>query len=64
MSVKLNWEQRKALSSFFISIAVAWFIDAFVSPQISPEFNLLTLIRYLVNMIGALILALMFLKEE
>lgn len=64
MQFSLNISQRKALSQFFISIAVAWFVGAFITPQIAPEFGPLTLIRYIGNMFGAILLSLYFLKEE
>lgn len=63
MKVSLNLEQKKLLSSFFNSIAVAWFIGAFVVPKLSPEFDLLTLAKYIGNMIIALAIAVYLLKE-
>lgn len=64
MKLPLNYSQKKVLSSFFINVAVAWFVAAFVTPEITSELNILTLFRYLANMILALFLALLFLKEE
>ena len=64
MRVFVNASQKRALSSFFSNVAVAWFVGAFVTPVISSEFTLLTIIRYLVNMIIALYLALYLLKED
>lgn len=64
MEVSLNSSQRKALSSFFNNVAVAWFVGAFVTPQITPEFGPLTILRYLGNMIITLYFAMFLLKEE
>lgn len=64
MKMEINSSQKKAISGFFVNIAVAWFVGAFVTPKISPDFDTLTLIRYLANMIGAIVLALFFLKDE
>lgn len=64
MRVTLNFSQRKALSSFFINVAVAWFVGAFVTPQIASDFTPLTLIRFLANMLVSLYISLRLLQEE
>lgn len=63
MKVLLNLEQKKSLSSFFNSLAVGWFLALFATPNIAESFNPLTLVIYLVNMIGALYISLFLLKE-
>lgn len=63
MKIEFNFSQRKALSSFFNNIAVAWFIGAFVTPQIVTSLDPLTLLRYLANMVLALYISLLCLKE-
>lgn len=60
---KLNVEQRKALSAFFQSLAVAWFVGAFVVPYVSSEFSLLIFLKYIVNIIVNLTLSLLFLYK-
>lgn len=60
----LNLTQRKALSEFFVNVGVAWFAAAFVTPSVVPNFRLLTLLMHVVNMCGAVYLALYLLREE
>lgn len=60
----LNGSQKKALSSFFVSIAVAWFSAIFAVPVFEPQVNLLTLSRFGINMLGAIYIALFLLKGE
>ena len=62
MKIILNSEQSKSLSSFFNNIAVAWFVAAFVTPNVLAQFYPLNLLLYFANMIGALLLSLLFLK--
>jgi|GEM_PF-3053480 len=64
MKIKLNKKQKEAISSFFMSLSVAWFIGLFVVPRLSLEFDILTFAKYVVNMIGTFVLGLLFLKEE
>lgn len=64
LNILLNSSQRKALSQFFNNIAVGWFVAAFVTPNLASQFQLLTLIGYLINMIGALYISLWFINEE
>lgn len=64
MKVRLNFEQRKSLSGFFSSLSIAWFIAIFATPSIVKDFNLLTTLMYIVNMIGALYISLWLLKEN
>lgn len=54
MILHLNSDQRRNLASFFNSIAVAWFVGAFVVPYLSQEFNWLILCKYIVNIIADL----------
>lgn len=64
MKIVFNKNQREGLSSFFNNIAVAWFVGLFVVPRLSGEFDILTVIRFIVNIIGALAISLYFLKED
>lgn len=64
MSFVFNPAQRESLSSFFNNIAVAWFVGLFVVPKLTPDFDALTVLRFLGNMAGALILSLLFLRED
>lgn len=64
MRITLNLAQRRSLSTFFNNIAVAWFGAAFITPSIELSFNPLTIIKFLVNMIAALYLSLVFLEDE
>lgn len=63
MDLSLNFEQKKALSSFFIGAAIAWFVVLFASPSVAKEINLLTLIQYLANMFLALFNSMYLLKD-
>lgn len=60
----LNSSQKKELSTFFNNIAVAYFIGIFVVPQLSLEFDILDVIRYIILGIFSLFIALLFLQEE
>jgi len=60
----LNQEQKKSLSSFFTGISVGWFIALFASPNFLSDIKPLTIVSYLVNIIGAIFLSLFVLKEE
>lgn len=64
MKLSLNLEQRKVLSSFLNSLAVAWFVAAFITPSLEPEVSALTYLTYIANMVFALYLSIAFLKEE
>lgn len=64
MNINLNTKQRESLSSFFNNIAVAWFVALFVVPKISREFDVLTVIRFIANIIGTLTISLYFLRKE
>lgn len=63
MKLTFNQEQRKSLSSFFSSLAVAWFVAAFVTPTIEPNVVLLTYAVYISNMLFALYISLVFLED-
>ena len=63
MVIKLNSEQRKSLASFFNSLAVAWFVAVFATPIIAFDITALTIVRYLVNMVSALVVAHYLLKD-
>ncbi len=62
--IQFNISQRKALSAFLNNIAAAWFVGLFVAPRLSTEFDTLIILRYLVNIIGALYLSLSLLKNK
>lgn len=64
MQSPFNPSQRKALSQFFNNIAVAWFVVAFATPNLATQFHMLTLLGYIINMIGALYIALWFIDVE
>ena len=64
MATSLNLEQRKALSSFFIGIAIAWFVGLFVAPKLSDAFDTLTITRYIVNIISTLYISLYLLRRK
>jgi hypothetical protein len=59
----LNTQQRKNLASFFNSLAVAWFVGAFVVPYINFEFTWLILLKYIVNIIADLTISHLLLLE-
>lgn len=63
MKITLNQKQRENLASFFTTIAAAWFVALFVVPKLSNEFDILTVLRFIVNIIGTLAISLYFLKE-
>lgn len=63
MRIKLNKKQKEIISSFFMNISVAWFVGLFVVPTLSASFDVLTFIKYLVNMIGTFAIAVMLVKE-
>lgn len=64
MKITFNFDQRKSLSSFFNSIAVAWFVALFIPPTITPYFNPLITVTQFVNMLGALYLSLFIIEKE
>lgn len=64
MKVRLNFEQRKSLSDFFKSLAVAWFAAAFTVPVVDQQYAPLIIIRFLSNMFIALFVSLYLLKED
>lgn len=59
-----NKEQRVALSSLFINIAVGYFTALFIVPNISHNVSWLILVIYIGNIFIAILIALELLKEE
>lgn len=64
MRIRINKRQKEIVSSFFMNISVAWFVGLFVVPTLSASFDVLTFIKYLVNMIGTFTIAVMLVKES
>ena len=63
-SSNLNLEQRKSLSLFFNNVAVGWFISGIIAPSLIREFDPLTPLKVIVNILSALYLSLVLVKEE
>jgi hypothetical protein len=64
MSRFFNKDQQRLLSDFFSNIAAAYFIGLFVVPKLTSDFDALTVIKYVVNMIGMLVVALWLLNKK
>lgn len=60
----LTKPQRKQLADFFTTIAAAWFIGLFVAPRITSEFDIFTIMRYILNCLMMLLLALVMVRED